>query len=305
LIDHAGVVTPPTAFSSDERNFAEIALPALPYTLRDVSHLPGSRGIVPNVYFGAIHRIEEQPTLYENFAKFGQLHSAELKQVDVELPTTFDLGDGKIFLHNETTIVSYKHAKPAIDALQLLGKIKIDRIGLLNAHADRPEQAKEAYLAGFVLGVHLCTERLTYDEYQLGQELLSKASAALASLAEQTNKVDEAAEWRAFDARRVAENKLHIDPVLKLVRSIDANTVGPHAGDLFELAKRSRERMWRVEAILAIGRMRYFAGAGGTAANQRAANALLRDLADHDPDPIIRTAAETARDLTIEEYRMQ
>ena len=32
--------------------------------------------------------------------------------------------------------------------------------------------------------------------------------------------------------------------------------VGKYAGDEFELAKRSQERMWRVEAILALGRLR-------------------------------------------------
>jgi hypothetical protein len=50
--------------------------------------------------------------------------------------------------------------------------------------------------------------------------------------------------------------------------------------------------------------VRFFAGEGGTSGNQRAANAVLNELAK-DSDPIIRTAAESARDLTVEEHRMQ
>ena len=109
----------------------------------------------------------------------------------------------------------------------------------------------------------------------------------------------------ALTPQRLAYIQENIDPVLHIVRSIDAKVVGEHTGDLFELAKRSRERMWRVEAILALGRVRFFAGEGGTAANQRNAMRILRDLAENDPDPIIRTAATAARDLTVEQYRVQ
>jgi hypothetical protein len=61
-----------------------------------------------------------------------------------------------------------------------------------------------------------------------------------------------------------------------------------------------------VEAILALGRMRYDIGGGdgsnGRVADQRGAMRALRRYAE-DPDPVIRTAAVAARDLTIEDYR--
>jgi hypothetical protein len=136
-------------------------------------------------------------------------------------------------------------------------------------------------------------------------ELVAKSSAAIASLQEKNGNATAAAQWRAFDAGRVEMMKTRIDPVLKVVRSIDPKVVGQQTGDVFELAKRCRERMWRVEAILALGRVRYMAGQGGTAGNQRNATQLLNKLANTDPDPIIQTAASQARDLTIEQYRMQ
>ena len=61
--------------------------------------------------------------------------------------------------------------------------------------------------------------------------------------------------------------------------------------------------MFRVEAIFAMGRMRFFAGENGRIGNQRGAIQELKKLAE-DPDPIIRLAATEARDLTIEQYRI-
>ena len=63
--------------------------------------------------------------------------------------------------------------------------------------------------------------------------------------------------------------------------------------------------MWRVEAILALGRVRFFSGISRSAADQRAALAGVKRIAADDPDPIVRAAAEAARDLTAEQYRMQ
>jgi hypothetical protein len=108
-----------------------------------------------------------------------------------------------------------------------------------------------------------------------------------------------------FDQQRQQLVKEQVDPVLRVVRSIDPKVVGTHAGDVFELAKRSKERMWRAEAILALGRLRFFAGDGATASDQREATRLVTELAESDPDPIIRAAAIAARDLTAAKHRMQ
>jgi hypothetical protein len=59
--------------------------------------------------------------------------------------------------------------------------------------------------------------------------------------------------------------------------------------------------MWRVEAILKLGRYRFNAGRIG---DQRNAIKTIKDLLTHDPDPVIRAAAQAAHDLTLEQYRM-
>jgi hypothetical protein len=73
-----------------------------------------------------------------------------------------------------------------------------------------------------------------------------------------------------------------------------------HAGDVFHIARSAKDRMWRVEAILKLGRMRYNAA---RLADQQAATRALEELSD-DADPVIRAAANAARNLTVQEYRM-
>jgi hypothetical protein len=63
-----------------------------------------------------------------------------------------------------------------------------------------------------------------------------------------------------FEQRRQLFVKEQVEPTLTFVRSIDARVVGTRTGDIFELARRSKERMWRVEAVMALGRVRYFVG---------------------------------------------
>lgn len=73
----------------------------------------------------------------------------------------------------------------------------------------------------------------------------------------------------------------------------------PYPGDMFALADRASEVMWRVEAILALGRLKYSAERYG---DQQGALAVVAGLSGSG-DPRIRAAAIAARDLTVEQFR--
>ena len=139
----------------------------------------------------------------------------------------------------------------------------VDRLALLSQRAGATAEAKGYAEAAFAFGMDLCDERLCYAELEAGLELLGKSTAVLISQAESSGQSDRAAAPKSFDQQRQQFVKEQVEPVLRVVRSIDPKTVGTHAGDVFELAKHSKERTWRVEAILALGRLRFFAGAGG------------------------------------------
>jgi hypothetical protein len=91
-----------------------------------------------------------------------------------------------------------------------------------------------------------------------------------------------------------------VEPIYEVLTSADPAKIAANAGDIFRFATRSRERMFRVEAILKLGRYRFNSA---RAADQMAAPRFLRFLG-HDADPAVRAAAQAAGGLTVEQYRM-
>jgi hypothetical protein len=302
LIERGSAVTPATAFSANPANFEPLRFPE---PARPI--LPAMDTVnAGSLYRRAIDIYLADRATYSNFAAMGKLDSPQASKLPAIEPLVqaSDLAAMHLFTDKPLEIINYSMTKPPLEALETLGRVAVDRLALLNQRAGKTDEAIRYYRAGFVLGLHLSRERLNHAELSLGLQLLGKTAPMLAKLSDEAGNPVAAAAYRDFDARRIAFAK-SLEPMIRIVHSVGAAAVGTHTGDLFELAKRSKERMWRVEALLALGRVRHFAGAGGTAANQRAAMQLLREVAEHDEDYVIRTAAGAARNLTVEEHRMQ
>jgi hypothetical protein len=300
FISDTGKPTAPTAFSVNPRNFEAMRVPEPPDDA-----LPPEADVkdAPALYRRAIEAFLRDRALYEDFARLGTLDSqsaTKLEAIDL-LMQAAPARSGAIFYSRPRELINYQHDKPQLEALRVLGRVCIDRLGLLNARAGKNDEAMKCYRAGMALGWGLVAERLTYDELALGLELMAKSSAGMAKIAQ-----PELAKGLAeFDRRRAQYVQQRVEPLVRITRALDANIVGTHTGDLFEIAKRSNAHMWRIEAILALGRLKYFAGTGGTKADQINAQKFLRDLAANDGSEIIRIAAEAARDLTREQHSMQ
>lgn len=295
--------TPATAFGTNPQTLAALALPALP----EAALGPREHCDAGPLYRRAIAGYEADRTIYEDFSRLGKLTSKDVPRLQaIEwLVEASKCDDMKLFATSPGELVTYARTKKPLEALEVLSRVCVDRLGLLNQKAGKPDEAMKYFRAGVALGNHLCNERITYAELQLGMEILSKSVAAMASAAQQNGDADLAKALLDYSMKRQAYVTQSIDPILRVVRTIDPKIVGKQTGDVFEIAQHSKERMWRVEAIFAAGRVRYFAGEGGTAGNQRFANEMLRKMAEEDSDPVIRLAAEKARDLTVEEHRMQ
>ena len=295
--------TPPTAFSSDPQNLAAIELPAPP-----ADALPPREPCDAGpLYRQAIDAYHANRTIYEDFSRLGTLNSANATKLDaIELLVqAAKCDDMKLFSPQPRELINYQRTRPPLEALEALGRVCVDRLGLLNQRAGNHDAAMKYYQAGLAMGVHLCDERVTYDELQLGLDLVSKSSAGMARLAETRGNTDLAAALRDYDAQRIAYVQQRIHPVARVLRTIEPKIVGRHSGDVFVMAQNANERMWRIEAMLAAGRMRFFAGEGGTAGNQRVASELVRTAAESEPDATVRAAAVAAMNLTVEEHRMQ
>jgi hypothetical protein len=304
VVARASQRTPPTAFAREQRNFVALELPEPPAVVIGNQAAGGDAG---PLYRKAIETYLADRVPYDTFADSGRLESdaaRRLAAVDLVVQAADCQTMSSLVAGRPAELINYDHVKPALEALDVLGRICVDRLGLLEQRAGLVEDAAKHVRAAFVLGHHLCRERVTLEEFQLGLRLLSKSTAVMLSSAAASKDDARAAALREFDAARV---KLagDVEPVARFLRSIEPSVVGPRTGDVFEMAARSKERMWRVEAMLALGRVRFLAGTEGTAANQRAATAFVTRAADEQSDPIVKAAAIAARDLTVEMHRMQ
>ena len=303
LIERGSARTLATDFSKNPANFEPLRLPEPPRSVFN----PTSAADAGPLYRRAIDAYLADRATYSNFAANGKLDSPKLPELAAAIEPLVEASSSatmNLFAARPGELMSYATQKPSLEALETLGRVTVDRLALLNHRAGNADEARKYYLAGLALGLQLARERITWQELDLGLQLIGKAAPMLAKLSDETGKPIDAAAYRELDEQR-RSFAASLEPTLRIVRTIDPKVVATHTGDVFEIAKRSKERMWRVEAMLALGRLRHFAGAGGTAANQRAANAFLADSAQNEADPIVRAAAASARDLTVEQHRMQ
>jgi len=130
--------------------------------------------------------------------------------------------------------------------------------------------------------------------------MMAQGSTMIRQMANDSGDTSRAEAARQFDEARIKYIKERIQPVIRVIMTADQDTLEQYAGDVFYFARHAPERMWRVEAILKIGRYKYNAGRVG---DQRSALKVLKELGT-DPDPVIRTAAKAAQELTLEQYHM-
>jgi hypothetical protein len=202
--------------------------------------------------------------------------------------------NANLFAATPEAVISYEPDKPRLDALVLAGRCAI-RAGLL-AQKSNPAEAKLHLEAAFSLGWKLYQERLTDTEMRAGFELLGQAALSLEKLAGASSQT------KQFNDTRMQFYKTRIEPVRRVILSVDPNVIAANVGNYFYFARNAKDRVWRIEAVLALGRLQYYVGENGRAANQTGARKELTALLD-DPDPLIRCAAKAAKDLTIEQYR--
>jgi hypothetical protein len=285
----ARMVSNRTEFSRDPNNAAAIVLPISPSTLVDMSDPADAAPI----YRGAIDDYAQTWLMYDQFARDGRLSDVDSLPAVESLTAATHNASAKLFAPNPSEIINFRNEKSALDALRTLGTCAI-RLGQL-IEKDQPQKAIQLYEAAFSLGAKLYQERLTYAEFDIGLTLMAK-SATLISLSD-PSRADAA---RRFNDARQNYVKDQILPTLRIISSIDQNVLEQHAGDVFYFAHSAGDRMWRVEAILKLGRYRFNAGRVG---DQRSAVNVLQQLRD-DPDPVIRAAARASLDLTEQQYRM-
>jgi hypothetical protein len=204
----------------------------------------------------------------------------------------------KLFTENPREVIDYdRPAYERLDAIYNLGKT-CSRLALY-IQKDRPQEAMLLAEAAFSLGSKMCEERLRWREFEAGAELLRDGAFIIKAL-------DPArAQAADIDPPMRALLKDRCIPLWTAIGSADQMVISRTGGDMFYIAKNAKENMWRIEAILKLGRNKFNIGDFGRAADQRWASIIVKRMShDEKLDLPVRTAAQAAAELTHEGYNM-
>ena len=246
-------LTPPTALSLDPENLAVLSPPVIsPPIVRQAGGDGGAD------YRAALAAYDADAC--DAFAKnpAGDPPKSMQLVLNAADKTTMDL-----LAENPGQIINYQSEHPALENLEQLGRA-MDRAGLMLRLKKQTQPARQYFQAVYGLGSALYAERLCYDEYLKGMGLMDEAATGLAELEDQPRR----SQLQQHVAAMVDYDAQKVRPIYEALYSADPDESAVHAGDVFVFAAKSRERMFRVEAILALGRMRFSAERN---ADQRAA----------------------------------
>ncbi|HEX4796144.1 MAG TPA: hypothetical protein VH370_20310 [Humisphaera sp.] len=205
-----------------------------------------------------------------------------------------------IFRSRPKDLINYRAEFPEVDALTALANMTI-AAGLLYKSDLDYDKARTYINAGFELGRKMFDERLTFVEMGAGLGLMQGGASALQALAKDKGEtgLSEPAAQFAKDAQATATKLIDC---YKIIGGIDETYYGRYSGDIFKIATSpTADPMWRVEALKHIGHYQY---SSVSKVDQIYAKRLLQKMAaDSTLDPIVKTAAVAARDLSLEEHR--
>ena len=207
-----------------------------------------------------------------------------------------DCGQMHLFDRHLNEIINYNDHKPWIDALAALGQATSD-IGLRLRDSD-VSASQKYFAAAFLLGERLYQERIAWPEVAQGLSIMSTAAGGLAELAE---KQGDTTRRDLLNHFKEAANHYETDELQQKVASPLGNPIesyaSKYAGDIFSVARSDNaDRVWRVEAILHLGRYRWNV-ASDKRGDQLAAPKELAKL-EASSDPVIREAVRQAENLS-------
>ena len=289
-------VSEPTAFSTTSGAADSLALPTPPD-----GALPDDSASVDTValYHQAISLYQQNDIAFDRFLARHDKENFKTVSPAVDLVRQ---AAGKtslgIFSATPDEAVNYTTDTP-LKVLKEIGDC-VNEAGLVAKVSGDKDTAKADFQAAMSLGQRMADERLCYGELVDGLGLMSGAAIELAAMAKDAGNQGKADALNQFAGALTDFTNKKLMPIETVLSSIDQATVEQYAGDVFWLARNSKERMWRVEAIRTMGRLKYNAGRPG---DNRGAERVASEIASADTDPVIKTVAKQASELTMDQYQ--
>jgi hypothetical protein len=289
----------PPVVSSPSGKFPELmSRVALPVDPKTVGPETASDECDAGAYYrDAIDEYNAHTREYDKYVEKSRTAQADKPRAVELLVQASRCANMALFSRNASELLNYTPDTPSVEILERLGNLA-NTIGLLHRLDKKPQDARRYFAAAFALGRHLYNERLAWSEFTAGVNLMTAAAKGLAKVEADENNSDRAKELERF-AGAATDYKLKQLELYNVVSSIDTDTVGRHGGDILALARSSPEPMWRGEAILAMGRMKFNTNRRG---DQLAASREVQQWVN-DRNPAIRAAATAASNLSAGQYR--
>jgi len=185
---------------------------------------------------------------------------------------------------------------------QLLGALRLQRVGTaLNKLGQyyiatgKMNKAREMYEDYFLLGWHMINERSRYHMVTSGVGNQREAIRGLATVAK-----DAGDQAKLDTLQKYADQMDALSDFYRMkLKFIWKAQPRKYAGDVFNIAQNDEDRAWRAEAILFLGVLKYTQG-------HEPDLELIAEMLDKytkSDDPYIRTAAQSATDFPITEFR--
>jgi len=259
------------------------------------------------IYLKAGNEWSDHQMVYEEMTRNITDTSKNVPDAVKDILSAADCGRMTLFTNDLDDVINYHDRRPALEGLYNAGDL-LNSLALLHTtdHYKNPKRATQYALAEFNLGRHLYEERIVFAEWMDGLNLMANAALVLSKTEPDKNKADADKDFG------FAINDFLKGPVQKLwqiISGIDDQETATYAGDIFQIARESPERMWRVEATLKLGRFRYNAATKGDQIGARHAVREMAAAPTLSSDPLTQTtvhaAALAAANLTIEDYRNQ
>jgi hypothetical protein len=293
--------TPPTGEAVVAIAQKQIALPVSPVSVVAAGTEDCDAG---TLYREAIKKYLADPIPYERFSGPSgatKVKREEMAAIEDVVKATHCGKKFTLFSSKPGELVNYDNNHPSLHAINEVGNIlcTLGRLDYINKNYD---EAKKLCEAAFQLGTRLQGERVSWAELADGLGIMQSAAKNLKDIAEEQGDRERRDTVRDF---MVAEGQyqLKLIEAYKIIGAIDEVYAGKYAGDIFSIAKNSQaDPMFRVEAFKHIGHYKYNARSKG---DQLAAKKILTASAmDPALDPIVKTAAVAAHDLTPEQHNM-
>jgi len=172
----------------------------------------------------------------------------------------------------------------------------MDLLAAYHLENNRPRQAEAIYKDLMVMGWHMTGARSYYHMVTAGFGTQMTSAEGLATVYR--------AMGGSFERRVQALREYH--SAVREAEGIYGDKLGvlwkpkPHPGDVFNIVENDKDRAWRVQAVLAMGMLRYTADKRG---DKKYNTKLLEELA-RDKDPLLAAAAKAAGKLTEPEFNV-